>query len=75
MSDRVAARRFLRLVLVVSVIANAAAVAVVQGERELRPFAVASTLDRYRFELTDDIATYGTTIQTLHERVRAEAEQ
>ena len=71
MTDRLESRRFLRLVLVISIVANGAAALVVQGERGLQPFAVASTLDRYRMNLTDDIAAYGATVRDLHERGRA----
>ncbi len=74
MNDPGATRGFLRLVVVISIVANGAAALVVQGERDLRRFAVASTLDRYRMELTDDVARYGAAVQTLHERVRAAAE-
>lgn len=74
MTDRLENRRFLRLVLVISIVANGAAALVVQGERGLQPFAVASTLDRYRMNLTDDIAAYGATVRDLHGRARAGGE-
>jgi hypothetical protein len=72
-TDRSSHRDFLQLVLLVSIVANGAALLVVQGERGLRPFAVASTLDRYRMALTDDIAAYGSSVQSLHDRARGEA--
>lgn len=68
MTDRLENRRFLRLVLVISIVANGAAALVVQGERGLQPFAVGSTLDRYRMNLTDDIAAYGAAVRDLHGR-------
>ncbi|MEK6720403.1 MAG: hypothetical protein AABZ33_07000 [Chloroflexota bacterium] len=74
MTARLENRRFLRLVLAISIVANGAAALVVQGERGLQPFAVASTLDRYRMNLTDDIAAYGATVHDLHERGRAGGE-
>ncbi len=74
MTARLENRRFLRLVLAISIVANGAAALVVQGERGLQPFAVASTLDRHRMNLTDDIAAYGATVRDLHERGRAGGE-
>ncbi len=74
MNDLGETRRFVRLVLVTSIVASGAAALVVQGERGLRSFAVASTLDRYRMELSDDVARYGAAVRMLHERVRAAAE-
>jgi len=73
MTGNAGARGFLRLVLVVSILANAGAASVVQGERVLQPFGVASSLDRYRHRLTDDVAAYGRTIQALHDRIDHEA--
>jgi len=73
-TDQLESRRFLRLVLAISIVANGTAALVVQGERGLQPFAVASTLDRYRMNLTDDVAAYGATVRDLHQRGRAGAE-
>lgn len=67
-------RTFLRLVLAIAIVANGAAALVVHGERELQPFAVQSTLDRYRLDLTDEIATYGASVRTLLDSHEAEGE-
>lgn len=74
MTYRLEARKFLWLVVFSSTMAGATAL-FVQGERDLRTFVVAATLDRYRMELTDDVAAYGAAVESLHEDVRAEAER